>query len=237
MEDNEIKLFSDYMAEKTDPKKPNPSLELNHFTFNGLKDSFSGTDIFVDKIQPAGSGNYVKGMDEMVLDAGNGVSLWSGNENLYLKFNAYSGNKEYEIQMHTKEDKKGLKKFHEKLINYCFLPESKSEKEQEIKLFTEYIEQSNKGYEFLTESENAEVDKWVREFQEEYGNDLANLDEGFLGKLVGGVTGFLVGPTIGKIIANALGVEKGILYDMFTSRIVNAVLGTAIAKSFEKNKK
>lgn len=234
MKEKEIKLFSEYMSEKFNEKPSD--IELGHFTFNKLKERFAGTDVFVDKIQPAGAGNFVKGMEDMVLDAGANVSIWSGNENLFIKFNAYSGNKEYEIQMHSKEAKKELKKFHEKLINFCFMPESKSE-EREIKLFTEYIELSNKGYDFLTESENAEVDQWVREFQEEFGTDLSNLDEGFLGKLVGGVTGFLVGPTIGKIIANALGVEKGILYDMFTSRLVNAALGTAIAKSFEKNKK
>ena len=86
------------------------------------------------------------------------------------------------------------------------------------------------GIEYLTESENLEIDRWMQICEDEYeGNPM---DEGFLSKLVGGVAGFLVGPAIGKIIANALGVERGILYDMFTSRLVSAVLGTAIAKQF-----
>lgn len=96
--------------------------------------------------------------------------------------------------------------------------------------FSEFRGDVDYGIEYLTESENFEVDRWAQICEDEYdGNPM---DEGFLGKLVGGVAGFLVGPTIGKIVAKALGVEKGILYDMFTSRLVSAVLGTAIAKAF-----
>lgn len=108
--------------------------------------------------------------------------------------------------------------------------------ESDIKLFSEYLQASETGLQYLTEAENAEVDNWVRVFEEEFNNDLSMLDEGFIGRLVGGAAGFLVGPTIGRIIANALGVEKGILFDMFTSRLVSAALGSAIAKSFEKKK-
>lgn len=60
---------------------------------------------------------------------------------------------------------------------------------------------------------------------------LENIDEGLLKKLVGGAAGFIVGPSIGKVIAKALGINKGILYDMFTSRLVGAALGSAITKS------
>lgn len=85
------------------------------------------------------------------------------------------------------------------------------------------------SFEHLTESENTEVDRWVSICENEYKGEL---DESFLGKLIGGVAGFLIGPTIGKIIARTLGVEKGVLYDMFTSRIVSAALGVALAKHF-----
>jgi hypothetical protein len=113
---------------------------------------------------------------------------------------------------------------------------AKVQESEDIKLFSEYLQASQAGLQYLTESENAEVDSWVKIFEEEYGNDLANLDEGFFGRLVGGAAGFLVGPTIGRVIANALGIEKGVLFDMFTSRLVSAALGSAIAKSFEKKK-
>jgi len=62
---------------------------------------------------------------------------------------------------------------------------------------------------------------------------LNNLDEGFLSKLIGGAAGFIIGPSVGKVIAKALGVEKGILYDMFTSRLVGAALGAALTKSLK----
>jgi len=105
---------------------------------------------------------------------------------------------------------------------------------ESVKLFSEYLQQSEAGLPFLTESENAEVDTWVGIFEDEYNGDISLLDESFLTRLVGGTAGFLIGPTIGKVIAKALGVEKGILFDMFSSRLVSAALGAAIAKSFEK---
>ena len=51
--------------------------------------------------------------------------------------------------------------------------------------------------------------------------------------LLGGVMGFLVGPSAGKIVARALGVEKGILYDLLTSRLVSAAIGHAIQKELK----
>lgn len=110
--------------------------------------------------------------------------------------------------------------------------EAKKLEERDLNIpdFTDFRGNVDYGIEYLTESENHEVERWAQICQDEYeGNPM---DEGFLGKLVGGVAGFLIGPTIGKIIANALGVQQGILYDMFTSRLVSAVLGSSIAKAF-----
>ncbi len=58
--------------------------------------------------------------------------------------------------------------------------------------------------------------------------DLNELDEGVLGKIVGGITGFVVGPWLTKAICKALNIEKGILADLFTSRLFTAALGSAI---------
>jgi hypothetical protein len=52
--------------------------------------------------------------------------------------------------------------------------------------------------------------------------------------LLGSLAGFVVGPAIGKVIARALGIERGILYDMFTSRLVGAALGSAIQNNMGK---
>lgn len=98
-------------------------------------------------------------------------------------------------------------------------------------LFIDYLSDKNKGLHYLTEDENAMVDRAVLIFENEYGGDIKNLDEGFFGKLVGGAAGFLTGPMVGRVIAKALGIEKGILYDMLTSRLVGASLGVAIAKA------
>ena len=102
----------------------------------------------------------------------------------------------------------------------------------DLPLFSEYVAEKfvSLPLDYLTEEENLEVDRWVKICEEEHNGDL--LDESFLGKLVGGAAGFIIGPSIGKIIARALGVNRGILYDMFTSRLVSAALGAAIAKKF-----
>lgn len=62
------------------------------------------------------------------------------------------------------------------------------------------------------------------------GGTVEELDEGTLSSIVGGVAGFLAGPALGKAIAKALGIEKGIMYDMLTSRLVTAALGASIFK-------
>lgn len=107
----------------------------------------------------------------------------------------------------------------------------------DFKSFIDYKSIENNGIYYLTESENMQVDEFVKMFEEEHGKDLSMLDEAFLGKVLGGVAGFLVGPTIGKIIANALGVERGILYDLFTSRLVSTAFGSAIGKHLQSKGK
>jgi len=57
------------------------------------------------------------------------------------------------------------------------------------------------------------------------------IDEGFLGALVGGAAGLLIGPAIGKAICRVLGIdEKGHLGKLMTSRLVTTALGITIGK-------
>lgn len=112
----------------------------------------------------------------------------------------------------------------------------KVDESDSLKLFIDYKLEGVNGLHYLTEQENAQIDEYVKMFESEHGNDLTQLDEAFFGKVLGGVAGFLVGPTLGKIIANALGVEKGVLFDMFTSRLVTTALGSAIGKHMQEKK-
>lgn len=58
-------------------------------------------------------------------------------------------------------------------------------------------------------------------------------DENLYEGVFGGIIGFLAGPSVGKIVARALGLEKGILYDLITSRLVSAAIGNAIQKELK----
>jgi len=102
-----------------------------------------------------------------------------------------------------------------------------SDRINEEKTLGEYIVLNENEFTYLNESDRLEVQSILKEFGD---RKLSELDEGAMGKIFGGVAGFLIGPTIGKIIAHALGIEKGIVYDMMTSKVVNAALGASIAK-------
>ena len=58
-----------------------------------------------------------------------------------------------------------------------------------------------------------------------------SLNEGILGRVLGGVAGFALGPTVGKLIAKVLGITKGPLYNLLTSRIVSAALAQELTKN------
>lgn len=90
----------------------------------------------------------------------------------------------------------------------------------------------------LTEDEKEKAKQIAKDIIEEAERvgGVDNIDEGFFGKAFGTVAGWLVGPTLGEVVANALGVEKGILYEFLTSRLAGAAVGNAIAKHLEKEK-
>lgn len=128
----------------------------------------------------------------------------------------------------------------------------KEPKPNDFKLFVEYKSEQNNGFYFLNEEENKKVDELVAILEKEIDLKTTDeeafirkafnlkkdeqIDEGFLSSILGGAAGFFIGPSIGKYVANALGVEKGILYDLLTSRLVTTALGAAVAKSITKKK-
>jgi hypothetical protein len=105
---------------------------------------------------------------------------------------------------------------------------------QSEKTINEFIQLNESDFSFLNESERDEVQEILVKFGDK---KISELDEGILGSILGGLTGFVVGPAIGKVIANSLGIEKGIIYDMLTSRLVAAALGSAITKYMGSAKK
>ena len=90
-----------------------------------------------------------------------------------------------------------------------------------------YIKLNESDFSYLEESEKNEVQEILINFGDK---KISELDEGILGSIIGGLSGFIIGPTIGKIIANTLGIDKGIIYDMLTSRLVCTALGAALSK-------
>lgn len=50
------------------------------------------------------------------------------------------------------------------------------------------------------------------------------IDEGLIAGALGALAGISFGPAIGKAICNALGIGKGVLYDLMTSKLVNAAV-------------
>ena len=78
----------------------------------------------------------------------------------------------------------------------------------------------------LNESQLIEVENTSEKISELIKK--GEIDEGVIGSIIGGLTGVTIGPTIGKAICKALGIEKGLLYDLFTSRIFTTAVASYI---------
>lgn len=62
-------------------------------------------------------------------------------------------------------------------------------------------------------------------------NGEESLNEGIIGRAIGAIGGFALGPKIGKLIAKVLGIQKGPLYNLLTSRVVGAALAQELTKN------
>lgn len=81
------------------------------------------------------------------------------------------------------------------------------------------------------------LDRFMKRYEELKEQDLSfeeieseMIKEGTLMAIIGGLTGFALGKTIGKAVARVLGVEKGFFYDLLTSRIFGAAMGAVMGK-------
>ena len=80
--------------------------------------------------------------------------------------------------------------------------------------------------EMLIESKSDELAQMLREGKE--------INEGFFGTLIGGLAGVTIGATIMKAVCKALGLEKGMIYDLLTSKLVCGIAGAAIGNNIGK---
>lgn len=60
--------------------------------------------------------------------------------------------------------------------------------------------------------------------------DDGDMNEGILGNALGLASGALAGPAVGKAVAKGLGIDKGTLYDLLTSRLVGAAIGKELMR-------
>ena len=116
-----------------------------------------------------------------------------------------------------------------------------------MKTFKDYLTESkdetfdiqsllNESHDLSQEQEDM-IDATVDRIMEAHknGKDLEScveeiVNEGILGSIFGGLGGFALGKTVGKAIAKVLGIQKGALYDLMTSRLVGAALGAVLCK-------
>ena len=87
-------------------------------------------------------------------------------------------------------------------------------------------EQIKEQKEMLIESKSDELAQMILEGQE--------INEGFFGTLLGGLAGVTIGATVMKAVCKALGLEKGMIYDLLTSKLVCGIAGAAIANNLGK---
>lgn len=78
----------------------------------------------------------------------------------------------------------------------------------------------------LSESQLIEVENASEQISELIKK--GEIDEGVIGSLIGGLTGATIGPSIGKAICKTLGIERGLLYDLFNSRIFTTAVASYI---------
>ena len=80
--------------------------------------------------------------------------------------------------------------------------------------------------EMLIESKSDELAQMITEGQE--------INEGFFSSLLGGLAGVTIGATVMKAVCKAIGLEKGMIYDLLTSKLVCGIAGAAIANNLGK---
>lgn len=95
-----------------------------------------------------------------------------------------------------------------------------------MKNLKQHINEITEQKQLLIESKSDELAKMILEGQE--------INEGLFSTLLGGLAGVTIGATVMKAVCKALGLEKGMIYDLLTSKLVCGIAGAAIANNLGK---
>lgn len=103
---------------------------------------------------------------------------------------------------------------------------SKKKKKKKIRSIEQIIDDANEEIE-LTEEQKILIIKVLLD-----DTEISKLDEGILGSILGGLGGLTFGKSIGKLLADTLGIrENSPLYSVLTSRLVATAIGAALGKN------
>ena len=124
------------------------------------------------------------------------------------------------------------------------VPTSTKKKKKKVRKFSEIIDEMEEEEEEKKNTTDVEIELTEAQAQlivdimmnPETVNEtrLEILDEGIFGSILGGIGGLAFGKSIGKLLANTLGIkENSPLYNVLTSRLVGTAIGAALGKKLK----
>jgi len=95
-----------------------------------------------------------------------------------------------------------------------------------MKNLKQHINEITEQKQLLIESKSDELAQMIIEGEE--------INEGIISTILGGIAGSTLGATVMKAVCKALGLEKGMIYELLTSKLVCGIAGAAIANNIGK---
>lgn len=95
-----------------------------------------------------------------------------------------------------------------------------------MKNLKQHINEITEQKQLLIESKSDELAQMIIEGKE--------INEGIISTILGGIAGSTLGATVMKAVCKALGLEKGMIYELLTSKLVCGIAGAAIANNIGK---